>query len=1185
MIDVLVPPLSYPWVSRLAIVPRLASKCRRSALHAPRDTDAAHRTAKPPHLRPNHPIRRAFYRLGTLIARHWFASIVFSVAVGVTFCYPSVFLYTNPTAGFTSKIPHHVWASARLFESSLERQPDIEIRQVWVHGSYMKALEPDTLKEALAIQTALIEDRLLASDNEAIPKIKRHGCDSGLNDASAWGFHSPLMYWDCSTALVERDEDLIATINRQAQHKSYMNLTLRPHSVFAGKSFVGGNITAADALVITFIDRIDAAGGARWDKRIRLMAEQTTSHQQWYLPEKDGGSHLYEFEFKPMTFSDAVVLLLCYVFMAAYVLTGLRRTRAVKSTLGLGLTIITELSVSIIASLTICGILNIDLSLIPREVYPFVVFAIGLENMFRIMNAVVGTPATMPTVQRIATALAEVGHLSLLALGQNLFLLWVLSKLVAPSVQAFCAFAAIASLVDFVMHLSFFIAVLSVDVQRLELQDSLDRLHSSKRQAKSPHRPERQTWYEALRQGKLPLSTRVAGTAVTLSFVLALNWHFFDNMSLIQMLQTMRPGTKNAGILFSSATLPPVNARRSPGTWLRMQNQQTAEEVIGFVKPKTPSFMARIHQPVAVVLQGADRGGVTPRTETVLAIIHDVLDAHLIPFALSVISIIALTTILMNYLLWDELSENDGFDGGDGNEEMLSVGRLQRLHEHDVVNIFTSGRLVFSVSSDRSMVLSIWDAKRSEYASHQVQAEATEHPLWPLAAAAIDESGAWLAVYAKDGRVGFCAIGEGRFRHVVQTPLKDRAAILATFAQITSTEHRQPQFLLLTNDGSLTEFTLGHTVSTSSSIMVEETPSSACLIARAKAGPRILVTSRNSSRSILEKQGNHWRNADILTNGEARLGDEPRSGQAVRLVSELDCVMVYRGTTVRILDTSEARTTNTMTLPYPVRRGSLRVLHAPRRTCRKCSSPATHALTLAYINSETNDFIMLTYKLSGDASLLCFAPFDIRQQSGCSSVEDAKSTIRMVENPGAWEATDVQAVIGVRKSPSSQHDESDSDDKAMSTASDIPFTSIRRLSGKASRRPSSARQNQRNETSGPPYGDNALEDWQIWTLAAGGELETRPFSSVPIHSLQGTLAAHREHEQLFAATVGPVRKLGKRGITVALANTVYTVTLSAEGGTLQSGSDEGVDPAAQAQRTWHTRGRERDLASHRRHNE
>lgn len=1052
------------------------------------------------------------------------------------------------------------------------------------------------LREGLNIQTFLIGEGFDASEKSfaSAEKGKRLGrqgtgdslaCGYQLKEPLTWGFHSPFMYWNCSAALLEHDADILTTINDQSLRKSFMNLTLRPASVFAGKTFVNSNITAADALVVTFFDLANPAAGAEWDERLQTLAKESATRHSWYLPDEEGSSHLYEFEFKPMTSNDALTLLLCYSVMIAYVLASLRRTRAVKSTLGLGLTIVIQLTVSIVASLTICGMLNIDLGLIPREVYPFVVFAIGLENMFRMMNAVVGLPATMPTVQRIATAMGEVGHLSLAAAGQNLFLLWVLFKLVAPSVQAFCAFAAIALVVDFFMHLSFFVAVLSVDVQRVELQDSLDRINMTSRRNKSPHRPERQTWYDALRQGKLPFSTRVAGTAVTLSFVLALNWHFFDNMSLLQMLQTMRPGRKKAGILFSSVRLPPVNARRSPGAWLRMQNQQTAEEMIQFVKPKVPSFVARIHQPVAVVLEGADRGGVTPRTETVLAIIHDVLDAHLIPFILTIVVIIALTTILMNYLLWNELSENDAFDGGDEEEEdMLHIGRLWRSHEHDITKIFTNGRLIVSMSSERLITATVWDAKRNMYAGRQIHAEAINPPFWPISTAAIDDAGTWLALYARDGRIGFCAIDEFHFRHVLQTPLQDRTPIISSFVPSHATEDGRPQYLLFTSDGYLTTFTVNQqTVSASSVLIVSTPPLSGSIVSVSKGQLRLCILTRDGQLTILNRQDQAWEPL-LVTPGDRASGDLYSVTSSVLSKPTLNLVIIYLGTHLQILNDSAGQLVATLELTYSIKKGSLSVLHPPRRECSKCHGPATHALVFAFTEAETGDCVMLTYKLEGDASLLCFSPEDVRSKAGCSSIQLARGRIQSVENPGSWDAPGLQSIIGIRKALTTHDDDSAPEsegERATTTAADLSLavkTGNTRVRSR-NHSHSDTRSRGRHYGSFEPFaiGADTLEDWEIWTLSSGGELETRSLASSSIQLCQTPLFGHREHEQLYASNAGPVRKLGKRGVAVALANTIFVVTLGRERFQNIDG-DESVG-MHDGKMSLRTRGRDRDSTS------
>ena len=123
--------------------------------------------------------------------------------------------------------------------------------------------------------------------------------------------------------------------------------------------------------------------------------------------------------------------------------------------------------------------------------------------MFRLINAVLAYPPTMATELRIANALGDVGPLSIAAAAQNLTILSILSMVVSPGVAAFCAFAAIASLFDAFYLLTFFVAVLNVDIRRLELQDALAARHNKPRHRRKAL-PAKHTWVDALIQGRLP---------------------------------------------------------------------------------------------------------------------------------------------------------------------------------------------------------------------------------------------------------------------------------------------------------------------------------------------------------------------------------------------------------------------------------------------------------------------------------------------------------------------------------------------------------------------------------------------------------------------------------------------------------------------------------------------------------
>ncbi|EOD48322.1 putative srebp cleavage activating protein [Neofusicoccum parvum UCRNP2] len=311
-------------------------------------------TTDPPKLSPEHPIRRAFASYGTATARHWLFSLLLSVAVAVFLCYPVVFLYESSAAG---GLPHHVWTSVRSYDGPSNTPPDVEMRQLWVHGSYMKALDARVLRDALRIQERLIGPGFGSdlsggvnvtgdADADALPEAETAGCcNPHVSDQIPWRCHSPLMYWNCSLPAIDLDEDVLSTIDSQKGRRSSYNFTLQPLSVFAGKSFNGTRLLAADALVITIFDRSGGTIADEFDRRSRTLARD--SPDDWVF----------------------------------YPDTGLRKLKAVKSVFGLFCTVIAQMFISICSSFTICGILRINLANVPGEAYPFVVLVIGLENM------------------------------------------------------------------------------------------------------------------------------------------------------------------------------------------------------------------------------------------------------------------------------------------------------------------------------------------------------------------------------------------------------------------------------------------------------------------------------------------------------------------------------------------------------------------------------------------------------------------------------------------------------------------------------------------------------------------------------------------------------------------------------------------------------------------------------------
>lgn len=265
-------------------------------------------------------------------------------------CYPALFQTDSPAATGLRNLPKHVWTSTTEVEG--ERPADVEVRQVWVHGDYMNAIDRRVLREALYVQQALLGEGF---DEAAAPAFTTQQGDEGCiatKSGQKWGFHSPLMYWNCSLRAIEEDGDLVATINSGSQRQSALNVTLRPSTVFAGKSFSKSKLRAADALVITLFDQTDSTLGAMWDARARSLAKDLSP--EWAMFPHDGQmarSRLYEFRFSPMTLNDDLFLAASYLVTAAYVVWRMMQLRAVKSWFGLLITICAKVRSSILKHL------------------------------------------------------------------------------------------------------------------------------------------------------------------------------------------------------------------------------------------------------------------------------------------------------------------------------------------------------------------------------------------------------------------------------------------------------------------------------------------------------------------------------------------------------------------------------------------------------------------------------------------------------------------------------------------------------------------------------------------------------------------------------------------------------------------------------------------------------------------
>ncbi|KAM0286008.1 hypothetical protein ACHAQH_001198 [Verticillium albo-atrum] len=1078
-------------------------------------------TTEAPVLPPSHPLRRAFTRYGAYATRHVITTLLISTAVAAILIYPFPFLYTTDFTNGASNLPHHVWTLAQPLEKATV-EPDVVMRSIWVHGSYMEALDRNVLLGALQLQDELlgptenfdprrpgqpaieVQDPsmdLTPDDRDAFHVI------NGLTNQS-WFFHSPLQYWYGSPERIHSDADIISTVNQRKTQPTSVNTTLRHSIVFSGKHFEDRRLLAADALVITLIHLRDSPVGLQWQRKAAALASQMAD--KWTPYPADGSSmsnQLYEFQFQPMSMQDTIILALAYGLSMLYFLVSMSKLRAVKSKVGLVVTVMTQIILSIFSSFTVCAIFKIDLSRIPQAAYPVVVLSMSLENIFRLINAVIATPSEHSTSSRIGHAFGDTAPIALASSMQNVFILWALSKVVSPGVAAFCTFAAVAIVFDFFYLSTFFLSVLGVDVRRTELSEALDKA-SSRVTRRSSESAARASWTEALLQGKIAMSTRIAGTIIMIGFVLVAQWHFFENQTILRVLSSLFRLSEPSSSLTQQkeSLLVDIHQARSPTSWLRLQDHETAREVISVIKPWAHSYIAQVYDPLVFVLKGADRKPRIPE-RPLLPALYDFIDHHLFRFVVTVVFILAAVRLFMNYLLWEEDSEfKSGHDFDD--EPLTSVKTLSKGHALDVVLMTASvdGHIV-SVGLDRT--IRVWDVRAGlkQYALTSVSNPPID--LFPILAMAIDDECCWLALLSPS-KAHLWDLSEKRWGTSRPVDLQGHKHQAFFFGPATA--DTIPPLFVVRRNGIMTQLApVSETpddFAICKSPLVSVEPLAQTSTSTYESRFSVLTASRKGCIHVASQQDQGWVSASLDMHSL-----EDRDAFQVVPLTGLDCFLVARQRSVDLVDGKAHRLLHIFETGL-IQPRTLRAFHSARRK-PQCGSVGLISFGLAYNDADTGDCVIQTYAPQEEGDTICFRDSNAPASRSCCKWPETRMSQRQINNPGTWEALPGGFIVGVRR---------DRPVPARYSPDSSPTTQGLR------RRIYSFRQDDK------PGCD--LDKWQVWVASHSGR-----------HDVYETRPLHSDDENggcLIISELGPMVKVGTASVVVGFGTMLKLITVGHE---------------------------------------
>lgn len=240
----------------------------------------------------------------------------------------------------------------------------------------------------------------------------------------------------------------------------------------------GENYNNATALVITFpvnnfhndTEKINKA--LAWEKEfIRFVKNYKNSN----LSISFSAERSIEDELNRESKSDVKTVVISYVLMFVYISLALGQISQcnrilVDSKISLGVSGILIVLSSVVCSLGIFSYARIPLTLIVIEVIPFLVLAVGVDNIYIIVQTLQRDERLQGEKldEQIGRVLGDVApSIFLSSLSETVaFFLGAMSSM--PAVRTFSLFAGMAVFLDFLLQITFFVSLLGLDMKRQE---------------------------------------------------------------------------------------------------------------------------------------------------------------------------------------------------------------------------------------------------------------------------------------------------------------------------------------------------------------------------------------------------------------------------------------------------------------------------------------------------------------------------------------------------------------------------------------------------------------------------------------------------------------------------------------------------------------------------------------------
>lgn len=177
-------------------------------------------------------------------------------------------------------------------------------------------------------------------------------------------------------------------------------------------------------------------------------------------------------------YHELIHLTITFVGLFMYVYFSVRKIEFIKSKFGLAACAVLTIAGSLSMSMGVCFYFGFSLSLQGKEIFPYLVIIVGLENVLVLTKSVTSTDSRLDVKIRLAQGLSKEGWSITKNLLTEITIFTVSFFTFVPFIQEFSIFMIISLVSDYFMQMVFFATILGIDVRRMELfQEKNSKLH------------------------------------------------------------------------------------------------------------------------------------------------------------------------------------------------------------------------------------------------------------------------------------------------------------------------------------------------------------------------------------------------------------------------------------------------------------------------------------------------------------------------------------------------------------------------------------------------------------------------------------------------------------------------------------------------------------------------------------